>query len=53
MKTIHDLLMCPCCKSVNIRDIELTTDWGFEPFNECLDCGILFRGFNTTGEDDK
>lgn len=37
---------CPCCKSTLSREIQLTTDWGYELFFECIACGVLFRGVN-------
>lgn len=41
-------MKCPCCKieqemELKFKPITLTTDWGYEYFLECLNCGILFR----------
>lgn len=34
---------CPCCKSINHKEVSLQKAVGFEDFLECLDCGVLFR----------
>ncbi len=34
---------CPCCKYAWSQYISLHTDWGFENFLECLNCGIIYR----------
>lgn len=37
------MIQCPYCKSNDNRPIELNTDWGYEQFIECLNCGVIFR----------
>ena len=34
---------CPCCRYGWAQYVVLTTDWGFEDFLECQNCGIIFR----------
>ena len=37
------IIDCPVCKKSWMKFLVLTTDWGYENFNECLNCGIIFR----------
>lgn len=34
---------CPCCATKNHGLVEISTEWGLEPFFECDDCGVIFR----------
>lgn len=34
---------CPCCKYGWSKYIAINTDWGYEDFLECQNCGIIFR----------
>lgn len=43
-------LLCPCCKSIDIKNIDLHTDWGLEYFCECKCCGVIFRDINAPRE---
>lgn len=37
------MISCPCCKSINVKEIQINTDWGYEIFDECNNCGVIFR----------
>ena len=37
-------LSCPYCKEdFCVIKLVLTTEWGYEDFCECTNCGIIFR----------
>lgn len=36
-------MKCPCCKSDDLKELTLITEWGLEYFSECLACGVIFR----------
>jgi len=39
---------CPCCHSKDIpKLLQLVTDWGYENFIECVNCGIIYRDLTT------
>lgn len=40
-------MTCPCCKQEGYIDdgfkqVTLMTDWGYEYFNQCCQCGVIF-----------
>lgn len=43
MKTNLIHIDCPCCKYGWSKYLELHTEWGYEDFMECQNCGVIFR----------